>query len=144
MQVIYSGKTKASLPRGFDFPPGFCLTQNPKHWSNEEETLKLINEIIVPYIKKKRAELKLAEDQKAWLWDVFRGQMTEKVKEAFSLNIETVYVPANMTTTRPYSEWIWKEFHEETIYSEAMKQPLESGTPLEDIEVDLRLFVIKA
>ena len=40
------------------------MTQNPKHWSNEVETLKLIKEFIVPYVVKKRAELKLAEDQK--------------------------------------------------------------------------------
>ena len=46
MQVIYQGKTKASLPRNFVFPKGFCLTQNPKHYSNEEETLKLIDSII--------------------------------------------------------------------------------------------------
>ena len=38
MQVIYSGKTKASQHRDFNFPPGFFVTQNPKHWSNEEET----------------------------------------------------------------------------------------------------------
>ena len=39
MQVIYSGKTKASQPRDFSFPTGFSITQNPKHWSNEVETL---------------------------------------------------------------------------------------------------------
>ena len=68
------------------------MTQNPKHWSNEEE---LINEIIAPYIVKKRAELKLSEEQKALLiWDVFRGQMTDNVKKTLdSLNIECVYVP---------------------------------------------------
>ena len=78
MQVIYSGKTKASQPRDFKFPSGFCVTQNPKHWSNEIETLKLIDEIISPYVTKKREDLKLAKDQKALL-------------------IEYVYVPANMT-----------------------------------------------
>ena len=99
MQVIDSGKTKASLPRGFSFPAGFCLTQNPKHWSNKEETLKLINEVINPYVVKQHKELKLPSDQKALLiWDVFRGQMTDKVKRMLdSLNIECSYVPANMT-----------------------------------------------
>ncbi len=52
MQIIYAGKTKASLPRGFVFPKGFSLSQNPQHWSNETETLKLIDEIINPYVKK--------------------------------------------------------------------------------------------
>ena len=61
--------------------------------------MKLIDEIIAPYVVKTRAELKLAEDQKALLiWDVFRGQMTAEVKKRLCLlNIECVYVPANMT-----------------------------------------------
>ena len=47
-----------------------------------------------------REELQLPTDQKALLvWDVFRGQMTDKVKERLDeLNIECVYVPANMVT----------------------------------------------
>ena len=35
MQIIYSGKTRQSDPRGLVFPKGFSVTQNPKHWSNE-------------------------------------------------------------------------------------------------------------
>ena len=90
MQIIYGGKTTASQPRGFRFPKEFCLSQNPKHWSNEQETLKLIDEVINPYVVRKRVELKLAETQKALVvWDVFKGQMTEAVKEKLSsYNIE--------------------------------------------------------
>ena len=99
MQVIYSGKTKASQPRNFVFPKGFCITQNPKHWSNEAETLKLISEIINPYVIETRKSLKLPATQKALvIWDVFKGQMTDKVKEELRrLSIELVPVPANMT-----------------------------------------------
>lgn len=78
MQIIYSGKTKASQPRGFVFPKGFSISQNPKHWSNEEETLKLIDEVINPYVRK---ELGLPPTQKSlMIWDVFKGQMTDAVK----------------------------------------------------------------
>lgn len=65
MQIIYAGKTKQSQPHGFAFPKGFSLTQNPKHWSNELETLKLIDEVINPYVVNKRKELKLAPTQRA-------------------------------------------------------------------------------
>ena len=51
--------TVTCIPRGFKFPDGFCLTQNPKHWSNKKETLKLINKVINPYVVRKRAELQL-------------------------------------------------------------------------------------
>ena len=154
MQVIcmYSGKTQASQPRDFKFPSGFCVTQNPKHWSNESETLKLIDEIISPYVTKKREELKLATDQKALLvWDVFRGQMTDKVKERLTeLNIECVYVPANMThffqpldltVNGCAKQRMRKQFV--TYYSSAVKQQLDSGKQLEDIEVDFRLSVLR-
>ena len=120
MQIIYGGKTTASQPRGFQFPKGFCLSQNPKHWSNEQETLKLIDGVINPYLVRKRAELKLAETQKAVVvWDVFKGQMTEAVKQKLSShNIELVTVPANMTHFfQPLdSEWISKAVHEKAIH----------------------------
>ena len=99
MQIIYQGKTKASQPRGFEFPHGFAVTQNPKHYSNELETLNLIEKIIQPYVAMKRKELNLLPTQKTLLiWDVFKGQKTEKVvSKLTSKNIEVVNVPANMT-----------------------------------------------
>lgn len=152
MQIIYSGKTKASQPRGFVFPKGFSITQNPKHWSNETETLKLIEEVINPYVVNKRKELKLPSTQKALvIWDVFKGQMTDRVKgKLTSLNIELVPVPANMThffqpldltVNGSAKKFARKEFI--TYYSTSVQQQLESGKTADDIEVDLRLSVIK-
>ena len=40
-QLIYTGKTARSLP-SVEFPNGFCLSYNPKHWSNEYETINLL------------------------------------------------------------------------------------------------------
>ena len=99
MQVIYQGKTSASQPRGFKFPRGFAISQNPKHYSNEDETLTLMDKVIAPFVERKRKELKLAPTQKPLLiWDVFRGQKTAKVlKKLASLNIAIVSVPTNMT-----------------------------------------------
>ena len=39
LQLIYQGKTVRSLP-ATNFPEGFCLSYNEKHWSNEKETLR--------------------------------------------------------------------------------------------------------
>ena len=99
MQIIYAGKPKASQPCGFVFPKGFSKSQNPKHWSNETETLKLIDEVINPYVVNKRKELNLPTTQKALVVrDMFNGQMTVVVKSKLaSLCIELVPVPANMT-----------------------------------------------
>lgn len=151
-QIIYAGKTKASQPRDIQFPPGFCVTQNPTHWSNEEETLKLVREIINPYIIKKRIELKLPETQKALvIWDVFKGQMTPTVKrELQSLNIELVPVPANMThffqpldltVNGSAKKFIRRKFV--SYYSNEVNSQLDSAKELNDVEVDFRLSKIK-
>ena len=82
MQIIYVGKTTACHPCVVSFPSGFCVSQNPKHWSNEEETLKLIDKIIHHYFVKKCADMNLAEDQKALVVRVFfQGQMTKSDRQ---------------------------------------------------------------
>ena len=75
------------------------MSANPKHYSNTAESIKLIEEIIVPYVEKERAPLKLSDKEPALLiMDVFRGQMTEDVLNVLKENnILLVRVPANMT-----------------------------------------------
>ena len=75
-QLIYKGKTKRSLP-SVEFPEGFSLSYNESHWSNEKESLKLLKEIINPYVEKVKEEMGLPMTQKALLiWDAFRGQQS--------------------------------------------------------------------
>lgn len=86
-------------PKRFSISFRFCISHNEKHWSNEEETIKLIDTIIVPYIVKQRSELNLPTTQKALvIWNVFKGQVTRTVLDKLkSLDCEFVAVPANMT-----------------------------------------------
>ena len=80
------------MPRGFAFPKGFSLSQNPKHWSNEAETHKLIDEIINPHIVKKGLPLHKC------IWDVFKGQMTDSVKEnCLPANMIHFFQPLDLT-----------------------------------------------
>ena len=114
--------------------------------------MKLIDEVINPYVVRKRVELKLAGTQKALVvWDVFKGQMTEAVKKKLSFyNIELVAVPTNithffqtldLTVNGSAKKYMSKQFI--IYYSSAVKQQLESGKQLEDIDVDFRLTVMK-
>ena len=98
MQLIYGGKTKKSFPR-VKFPDSFSLSANEKHFSNTQESLKLLDEIIIPYIQKEREMLQLPHDQPALLIiDVFSGQMTDPVIEKIRENsIKLVKLPPNMT-----------------------------------------------
>ena len=70
MQLIYGGKIKQSLPR-FKFPDGFSLSCNPKHFSNAMESIKLINEIIIPYVQSQRKELGKPKQAALVIMDVF-------------------------------------------------------------------------
>ena len=151
MQLIYGGKTKKSFPR-FKFPDSFSISANPKHYSNTSESLKLLDEIIIPYVVKERRKLNLEETQYAILvMDVFRGQITDPVTEKLQENnILTIRVPANMTNMfqpldltvngsaksfmkRKFTEW----------YSAQIGKELEDGVPLDDIEIKLQLYVLK-
>ena len=85
MQLIYGDKTKQSLPR-FKFPESFSLSANPKHFSNKAESLKVIEEIILPYVKQQCQELEKLDQAVILIMDVFRGQMTEEVVSMLRTN----------------------------------------------------------
>ena len=78
-QLIYTGKTSRSLPH-VKFPAGFCLSYNEKHWSNEAETMALVNKIIYPYVTKVKEELGLPETQKALLVYGMRSRHKVQIK----------------------------------------------------------------
>ena len=96
MQLIYGRKT--CLPR-VQFRSSFSLSFNPKHYSNDEEPIKVLNNIVIPYIVKERKKLGLNEGQAALLIiDVFKEQMTDPVLKVLSNNnILLQSVPANFT-----------------------------------------------
>ena len=77
--------------------------------------------------------------------------MTETVKQKLSsLNIEVVAVPANMThffqpldltVNGSAKKYMRKQFI--TYYTAAVKQQIDRGIQLEDIDVNFRLTVVK-
>ena len=48
MQLIYAGKTKKCLQR-VQFASSSSLSFSRKHYSNEEESIKVLNDIVIPY-----------------------------------------------------------------------------------------------
>ena len=149
VQLIYGGKTSKSLPR-VNFPKSFSLSANPKHYSNEQESIKVLEEIIIPYVKKERERLGMEKDQAALLiMDVFKGQMTSPVLKVLSNNnILLQSLPANFTylfqpldvqggpnvmQKRKCTNW----------YASQITLAMEEDKQLETIEVQLKLFNIK-
>ena len=151
MQLIYGGKTAQTFPK-FKFPATFSLSANPKHFSNTAELLKLLEEIIIPYVKDEREKLELEKTQPALLiLHVFSGQMTTPVTDMLDENnIKYVCVPANMTNlfqpldltvnrsakafmTRKFAEW----------HSLQITKQLDSSKNCNEIEVKLLLSILK-
>lgn len=151
MQLIYGGKTDRSLPR-VAFPKEFSLSVNPKHYSNTEESLKFLDEIIVPYVTNERSKLNLPANQKVlMIMDVFTGQMTEDVVTRYQKNnILIVNVPRNMTkyhqpldlTVNGYCKRFLKSKFNEW-YSNQIAKRLADGVELNDIQVKLLLPILK-
>ena len=149
-QLIYQGKTKASLPP-HKFPEDWHATFTPNHWSNEDVTKDYIQKIIVPYVQYKRKELQLPEDFPALaIYDVFKGQVTKKVFSILEANnIYTVRVPANCTDrlqpmdlsmNKPAKEFMRRKFQE--WYAIEVQKQLDQGAT--DITpVDLRMSIMK-
>ena len=126
MQLIYGGKTSQSLPK-IQFPTGFCLSANPNHNSNTEESIKLLNEILVLYVGKIRAKLDDPKQSALLIWNVFHGQKTESVIEVLKENnIHTEYILNNMTNYyRPLNLTTnkWAKQFLKTEFSQFWKDP---------------------
>ena len=78
LQLIYGRKTNQSLTR-YQFPKDFSLSVNPKHYSNEKESLKLIDKIVLSYVTKGRQRLVKPNQKALVIFDVFKVQITDKV-----------------------------------------------------------------
>ena len=127
---------------------------NAKHWSNTEETLKLLQEVILPYAQETKRKLGLAENHKSLIiWDDFRAHTTSTVlNKAKELNFVIAEVPKNLThLLAPLDLTVNKslktlEGREVSVYySEAIAKyiRLNPTAPIEDAKVDIRMSVIK-
>ena len=151
MQLIYGGKTSKSLP-AVEFPEGFSLSVNPSHYSNIEESIKIMEEIVIPYLERERKKHDLPIDYPAILIvDVFRGQMTAPVLKLLKKNhILLIKVPNNMTnlfqpldlTVNSLAKAFMKEKFAQWFASQ-IRQGLDSNKDIEDIEIKTPLSVLK-
>ena len=108
---------------------------------------------MVPYIAKIKEEKSLPESQSLLLWDAFKAQSTQKVKDALAThNIELVMVPKNMThllqpldltTNASFKKFEKRAFTE--YFTSCIMKALEIDPDLDaaSIEVDLRLSTLK-
>ena len=151
VQLVYGGKTEQSLPR-FKFPERFSTSVNPTRYSNATESIKLIEEIIVPYLKDERNKLGLEISHKGLLiMDVFTCQMTTDVLDVITKsNISVVNVPANMTkfyqpldlTVNGHAKRFFKSKFS-AWYADQISKQLNEGVKIDEVDVKFRLTTMK-
>ena len=121
-----------------NFRKDVSLSVNEKHFSNTQESLKLIEDIINPYVKEERKRLGRKSDQMVLLIiDVFRGQMAETVINILKeYNICLIKVSVNITGIfQPHKFTQW--------YMSQIQRGMESGKDIDEIEVKLNLTTLK-
>ena len=149
-QIIYGGKTSRSLPK-VKFPDGFSLSANEKHYSNTEEVCKQLKEIVIPYVQEEREKMGDLEQFALFIWDVFRGQKTEKVSTLLRENkILFEFVLNNMT---PYFQVLdlivngWLKHFMSIKFNEwfagQLRSQLDSKVPIENIDIKFLLTTMK-
>ena len=147
IQLVYEGKTPRCIP-SFNFPPDWDITFTHNHWCNERTVKDYIEKILVPYITRKREELKLMADHRALvIYDVFRGQCTQAILELLDTNnIDVVFVPPNCTDrlqpldvslNKPAKVFLRDKFQD--WYAQQVCKQLEG----EKTMIDVRLSIMK-
>ena len=98
-QFIYQGTKDLCLSKSVEFPDDWNITYTTNHWSNESKAMRYLQMVLFPYVEKRKVELKLPENQKAmYIFDVFKGQITNKVTKLIEENNSViVHVLNNMT-----------------------------------------------
>ena len=94
--LVYQGITKKCLP-SITFPEDWDVTYSYNHWSNEDTMKSYLRKIIIPYLERKREELKLPLCHPCLvIFNNFKAQCTDSLLSILiSSNIHYVFIPPN-------------------------------------------------
>ena len=137
-----------------EFSEGFSSSYNESHWNNEKESLKLLKEVINPYVEKVKEDMGFSIEQEALLiWDAFKGQQSQVITDALdNYNLVTVMVPKNLThllqpldltrngSFKKMEKAAFRDYFTNTITRELEIDPEKDVTT---IKVDLTLSTLK-
>ena len=135
-----------------NFPDSFSLSVNLKHFSNTQESIKEVEEVIVPYVNNQQKKLGNISQAALLIFDVFRGQITEDVTALLNKhNIFLVLVSSNMThifqpldlTVNNHCKNFMKNLFTEW-YSKQIENGLSLNKKIEDINIQFKLTTLKS
>ena len=128
------------------------LTSFSYQWANGETSIRFVKNIILPYIFTTRKDLGLGEEHMAVvIFDTFKGHTGSEMQSLLlENNIISVIVPNNCTDVlqpldlsfnKPLKDHLRSKF--QLWYSEQVSKQMDDGKQPEDIEVDMKLSVMK-
>ena len=111
----------------------------------------MIEQILIPYVKRKREELKAPNKPWLLICDVFKGQWTDAVKEvvkasngkmvAVPNNWTNYFQPLDLTVNKSSKDFLRNEA--QSWYSQEIVKQMEAGKRSDQIKVDVRISVVK-
>lgn len=110
----------------------------------------MVEEVVIPYVENQRKKLDYPKQAALMIFDVFRGQITEKVTQLLKKhNIHLVLVPSNMThifqpldlTVNNHCKHFMKNLFTEW-YSKQTEE-LSLNKEIEDVNIQFKLTTIK-
>ena len=151
IQLIYTGKTKRSLPK-YSFPSSFSATFTLNHWSNTEKLVEFFEEIIFPYLERtKQTEGYPSEQHSLIIMDTFKGQDNDTLKELCAeSNCDVVIVPHNLTNkfqpldlsvNKAAKSFIQNKYND--WFAEQVSTQLRNGKDPADVKVSSKLSDLK-
>ena len=151
LQVLYAGTTERCHP-AYAFPPTFDIWHTPNHWANTQTTIRLINNVVLPYVATVRERIELPTDYPAIvIFDAFKGHKGPEIDTLLRENhLLPVPVPNNCTdrlqpidlsVNKPIKDHLRNKFT--AWYAAQVKNQLDSGRELAKVNIDLRLSVMK-
>ena len=64
----------------YPFPPEFDIWHTPNYWANTDTTLRLITNVVVPYINAVRERIELEDSHPVIaIYDAFHGHQSQEV-----------------------------------------------------------------
>ena len=153
-QLIYKGTTDRCHPDRNLFPPDWCITHSPNHWSTKATKLQYLIEIILEYVKGARERLSLARGDDYALV-IFDYQTTNTRNPDFIAQLTQnrilwAIVPSGMTDTcQPMDQIVNRKIKSELkkkftdYYASLLTKWLDEGNDATDFEFDSSWTALK-
>ncbi len=149
-QLIYKGKTMRCHPK-VAVPDGWDVWHSDNHWSTETTMKRYIENVIVPFITRKRLTLQLKATQPALaIFDCFKGQTTPAILDllqkhnknySFCANCTDKLQPMDVSINKPMKDEMKSQF--QLWYASEVQKQLKDAIPINSVKVEVSGAAVK-